>query len=119
MYEIQWYAQMALYLALFVETIKRSGGHWVRDAAPAFAPYYPVAVKVIALVAALLMCVVAKADALITLEIPGFHPYVGYAIGGVLVFGGNTLIDAVYDKRKTLAELADAFMKARINAPSS
>mgnify|MGYP000046714060 CR=1 FL=1 len=116
-YEISWFAQNALYLALFVETIKRSGGHWVRDNLPLVTPYYALAVKLIALVAAVIMCVVAKADALLTLEIYGFHPGVGYVVGGVLVFGGNTLIDAAWDKRKTIAEVLDAFAKAKINAP--
>lgn len=115
-YEIAWFAQMALYVALFMETIKRSGGHWLRDNAPAFEPFYPLVVKVIALAAPVIMCVIAKADALATLEIYGFHPGVGYVVGGILVFGGDTLIDAVWDKRKILAELADELRKVKLNA---
>lgn len=113
-YEVSWFAQNALYLALFIETLKQSGGHWVRDNLPLFTPYYALAVKLIALVAAVIICVVAKADALLTLEIYGFRPEVGYIVGGVLMFGGNTLIDAAWDKRKTIAALIDAFKPSLI-----
>ena len=111
-YEISWFAQNALYLALFVETIKRSGGHWVKDTLPVFAPYYPFVVKGIALIGAVLVCVAAKADFLVTLEIVGFRPEVGYFVGGFLMFGGNTLIDAVWDKRKELQLIIDAYIKS-------
>jgi hypothetical protein len=118
-YEIVWFAQMSFYVALFVETIKRNGGQWLRDNIPAFEPFYPLAVKVIALAAPVIMCFVAKADALATLEIYGFRSEVGYVVGGILVFGGDTLIDAVWDKRKTLEELIKVFKPALVARTSS
>lgn len=109
MYEISWYAQNALYVAFIIETLKRTGAHWLRANLPQAERFYPAAIKAIGLALSILICVVAKADALVTLEIYGFHYVVGYLAGGVMIFGGNTLIDAAWDKRKELAEIAASF----------
>jgi len=123
MYDINWYMQNALVLALLVETFKRSGGHWLRDNLLPRIPrldeavVYPLLIKGIAFVVALVWCFGAKADVLLTLEIGGFAPEVGYILGGVLLVGGDTLIDAVWDKRKVLAEIGSAWLRGGSDAP--
>lgn len=125
MYEIGWYFQAAVVLTTLIETFKRSGGHWLRDELLPKVPkvtaenYYPAIIKGIAFAIALVLCFGAKADVLITLEIEGFDPKIGYAVGAILVFGGGTFIDAAWDKRKIIAELADAFVKGKIDASTN
>lgn len=117
MYEINWYIQIAVVLALFVETLKRSGGHYFRDTYGKVKKFYPLAVKGIAFAAALILCFGAEADVLLTLEIEEFAPEIGYVVGAILIVGGDTLIDAAWDKRKPLAEFVELFAKGKINAP--
>ena len=114
MYELSWYIQNAVFVAFLVETLKRSGGHWLRDNLPQAEAYYPLMVKALALAVSIVACFVVKADGLATLEIYGFHPYVGYAVGGVMLFGGNTLIDAAWDKRKEIVLILEAFKQRSV-----
>lgn len=99
MNDLQWYATNAATLALFIEALKRFGMHYIRDSYPRFEPYYAGTIKALAVALGVGICFVAQADAFVPLQIYGFHPYVGYTVGGVLLAVGNSVIDDVWDNR--------------------
>jgi len=116
MYSLEWYAQNAGLVLLVLETLKQSGGHWLRDKYPAALPYYPAIVKAIGLLVAMAIAVGAKADLLLSIDVEGVHPYVGYIAAGIGIFGGNTILDMAWDNKALIKAVLQSYQKAPPNA---
>lgn len=117
MNDLSWYATNAAMLALFIESLKRTVLHRLRDRVPLIDQYYSGIVMALAVAVGVAVCFVVKADALVPLEIYGFHPYAGYIVGGLFLAGGNSIIDDVWDNRKLIQAFLESLKKDNTNAP--
>jgi len=115
MFGLEWYAQNAGIVLLVLETLKQTGGHWLRDNYPTALKYYPVAVKLVGLLVAMGIAFGAKADLLLSIDVVGVHPYVGYACAGLALFGGNTVLDMVWDNKALLKAILEGYKRAPAN----
>lgn len=108
MFDISWYGQQAALVAMLLESIKRVGVlSKLKDELPPTA--YQVVITGAALVLSMAIAFGARANVLLTFEVDRFAPVVGYVAGGLLIFGGNHIIDAVWDNRKVLTALLDVY----------
>lgn len=107
---LAWYGTMFGLIAFFIEGLKPYGLHALRDFHPWLTKNYPTIIKALAFAIGVVVCALAKRDAFVDAEIYGLHPYAGYVLGGFFLANGNKAIDAVWNKRKDISALLNAFI---------
>ena len=111
-YDAMWYAQNAGVVLVFLEFLKEFGGHYLRDKYAFLKRYYAFGIKALALAFAMFIAFGAKADLLLAIDVVNVHPYVGYALSGVVFLAGDTAYDKVYDNRKMLKLVIDVLIES-------
>ena len=111
-YDAMWYAQNAVIVLVFLEFLKEFGARYLRDRYSFLKRYYAIGIKVLALAFAMLIAFGAKADLLVAIDVVDIHPYVGYALSGIVLAVGDTAYDKVWDNRAMFKLIIEALIAA-------